>query len=182
MPYLKYSKNEAIVPKVHFSVPEVYKKTLYLRYRFTTKKSTKKDSPDDIHQSKIVQKICTTKDSRAKIQPFFTPIFLALFQKIPRKMAFFGFLSSVSRTRGDGCQTFATRHRPHRVTCVWPRVLTLPPERWLARKTMSATVEDNENACTLDFGEVDFEQLEVLTNDEMFLLLGRRHEEGVTNE
>jgi hypothetical protein len=26
---------------------------------------------------------------------FFTPIFLALFQKIPRKMAFFGFLSSV---------------------------------------------------------------------------------------
>jgi len=43
-------------------------------------------------------------------------------------------------------------------------------------------VEDNENACTLDFGEVDFEQLEVLTNDEVFLLLGRRLEEGVTNE
>jgi len=43
-------------------------------------------------------------------------------------------------------------------------------------------VEDNENACTLDFGEVDFEQLEVLTNDEVFLLLGRRLEEGVTND
>jgi hypothetical protein len=69
MPYLKYSKNEAIVPKVHFSVPEVYQKNLYLRYIFTTKKSTKKDSPGDIHQSKIDQKFFTTKDSRAKIQP-----------------------------------------------------------------------------------------------------------------
>jgi hypothetical protein len=69
MPYLKYSKNEAIVPKVHFSVPEVYQKNLYLRYIFTTKKSTKKDSPGDIHQSKIDQKNFTTKDSRAKIEP-----------------------------------------------------------------------------------------------------------------
>jgi hypothetical protein len=49
---------------------------------------------------------------------------------------------------------------------------------------MSATVKDNENACSLDFGEVDFEQLEVLTNRRNVLkvLLGRRLEEGVTNE
>jgi hypothetical protein len=47
-------------------VPKVYQKNVYLRYIFTTKKSTTKDSPGDIHQGKIDQNFFTTKDSRAK--------------------------------------------------------------------------------------------------------------------
>jgi hypothetical protein len=47
---------------------------------------------------------------------------------------------------------------------------------------MSATIEEDENANELQFGNIDFEETETLTNDEVYLLLLRRQNAGVTNE
>jgi hypothetical protein len=48
--------------------------------------------------------------------------------------------------------------------------------------SMSATIEEDENANELQFGNIDFEETETLTNDEVYLLLLRRQNAGVTNE
>jgi hypothetical protein len=72
MPYLRYSTSYLKYgPKVHFSVPAVQVKKLYLRYRFTTKKSPKKDSPDGIRKKTFAHFFFTKKYSRDAIQPLF---------------------------------------------------------------------------------------------------------------
>lgn len=43
-------------------------------------------------------------------------------------------------------------------------------------------IEEEENANELQFGNVDFDQVETLTNDEMYLILLKRHNAGVSNE
>jgi hypothetical protein len=47
---------------------------------------------------------------------------------------------------------------------------------------MSATIEDDENANELQFGNINFDEVETLTNEEMFLLLAKRHNAGMSNE
>ena len=47
---------------------------------------------------------------------------------------------------------------------------------------MSATIEEDENANELQFGNINFDEVETLTNDEMYLLLAKRHNAGMTNE
>lgn len=47
---------------------------------------------------------------------------------------------------------------------------------------MSAMIEEDENANELQFGGINFEEVETLTNDEMYLLLAKRHNAGMTNE
>mmetsp|Transcript_91889 Transcript_91889/g.180074 ORF Transcript_91889/g.180074 Transcript_91889/m.180074 type:complete len:151 (+) Transcript_91889:115-567(+) len=47
---------------------------------------------------------------------------------------------------------------------------------------MSATIEEDENANELQFGNINFEEVETLTNDEMYLVLVKRHNAGVSNE
>lgn len=47
---------------------------------------------------------------------------------------------------------------------------------------MSATIEEDENANELQFGNINFDEVETLTNDEMYLVLVKRHNAGVSNE
>jgi hypothetical protein len=47
---------------------------------------------------------------------------------------------------------------------------------------MSATIEEDENANELQFGNINFDEVETLTNDEMYLVLLKRHNAGVSNE
>lgn len=48
---------------------------------------------------------------------------------------------------------------------------------------MHASIADEEeNTTELKFGDVDFSQVQCLTNDEMYLLLTKRQAHGFTNE
>lgn len=47
---------------------------------------------------------------------------------------------------------------------------------------MSAMVEEDENSNELQFGNINFDEVETLTNDEMYLLLAKRHNAGMSNE
>ena len=47
---------------------------------------------------------------------------------------------------------------------------------------MSATTEDDENANELQFGNINFDEVDTLTNDETYMLLAQRHSAGMTNE
>ena len=47
---------------------------------------------------------------------------------------------------------------------------------------MNTATDDDENANELQFGSIDFEKVDALTNDEMFLLLSDRQKHGITNE
>jgi hypothetical protein len=48
---------------------------------------------------------------------------------------------------------------------------------------MNAATDEAENANTLTFGKVDFEAVQTLSNDEMYLvLLDRQRNSGFSNE
>ena len=47
---------------------------------------------------------------------------------------------------------------------------------------MSATTEEDENANELHFGNINFDEVETLTNDETYMLLAKRQNAGMSNE
>ncbi len=47
---------------------------------------------------------------------------------------------------------------------------------------MHAATDEEENANELRFGDVDFDKVQSLTNDEMYYLLTKRIENGYNNE
>lgn len=47
---------------------------------------------------------------------------------------------------------------------------------------MHASTDDEENAIELKFGDIDFQKVQCLTNDEMYYLLTKRQAAGLTNE
>lgn len=47
---------------------------------------------------------------------------------------------------------------------------------------MNVTTDEEENALELQFGDINFDEVETLTNDEMYFLLLERHDAGITNE
>ena len=47
---------------------------------------------------------------------------------------------------------------------------------------MHAATDEEENANELQFGDVNFDEVQSLTNDEMYYLLTKRQEAGLTNE
>jgi hypothetical protein len=47
---------------------------------------------------------------------------------------------------------------------------------------MHAATDEEENTKELKFGDVDFEKVQTLTNDEMYYLLTKRQNAGITNE
>lgn len=47
---------------------------------------------------------------------------------------------------------------------------------------MHAATDEDENANELRFGDVDFDKVQCLTNDEMYFLLTKRIENGYSND
>lgn len=47
---------------------------------------------------------------------------------------------------------------------------------------MSGTTDEEENTNELQFGDINFDEVQSLTNDEMYFLLAKRHDAGITNE
>ena len=47
---------------------------------------------------------------------------------------------------------------------------------------MSGVTDETENANELQFGDINFDEVVSLTNDEMYFLLTKRNTAGVTNE
>jgi hypothetical protein len=48
--------------------------------------------------------------------------------------------------------------------------------------TMHAATDEDENTKELKFGDINFDQVQTLTNDEMYYLLTKRQDAGHTNE
>jgi hypothetical protein len=47
---------------------------------------------------------------------------------------------------------------------------------------MHAATDEEENTKELKFGDINFDQVQTLTNDEMYYLLTKRQDAGHTNE
>lgn len=47
---------------------------------------------------------------------------------------------------------------------------------------MHSATDEEENTKELKFGEVEFDKVQTLTNDEMYYLLTKRQEQGMNNE
>lgn len=54
--------------------------------------------------------------------------------------------------------------------------------KWSYNPNKLKMEEEKENALELQFGDIKFDQVQCLTQDEMFLLLSKRLQDGITNE
>ena len=47
---------------------------------------------------------------------------------------------------------------------------------------MNVATDEEENASELQFGDIRFDEVQTLTNDEMYFLLAKRNDAGLSNE